>query len=204
MSEGWKGHECIGLCGLCRTHGKDSAARLLTELVLILPLLPVKPALGFGGFSTGGFGGFSIGGLAGFSIGKSPAGRAALQPFFLTHALPSGSSEDSFSRAVSRATWWSQLSTYTYINLLEGSSAGAGLLSCPCHQDRLLLRGGHETELNLFFGIVLFSTVLNKTKLGPGKLKAPFHFSFQLHMKIILGTARGSHKEQLEDGEMWE
>lgn len=105
-----------------------------------------------------------------------------------------------FSRAVSRAASWSQLSTYT--NLLEGSSAGAGLLSCPCHQTSCFSVVG--MRLSWIYFLVLFSTVLNKTKLGPGKLKAPFHFSFQLRMKIILRTARGSCKEQLEDGVMWE
>lgn len=68
----------------------------------------------------------------------------------------------------------------------------------------LLPRSSQEADLNLFFGGVLFSAALNKTKSGPGKLKVPFHFSFQLHMKIILRIAGGARKEQLEDGETWE
>lgn len=68
----------------------------------------------------------------------------------------------------------------------------------------LLLHCGQEADLNLFFGVVSFSTALNKTKAGPGKLKVPFHFSFQLHVKIILGIAGGAREEQLEDGERWE
>lgn len=59
-------------------------------------------------------------------------------------------------------------------------------------------------KLNLFFGIVLFSTALNETKSGAGKLKVLFHFSFQLHMKIIFRIVGGAWKEQLEDGETWE
>lgn len=33
-------------------------------------------------------------------------------------------------------------------------------------------------------------------------LKVPFHFSFQLRMKIILRIAGGARREQLEDGDM--
>lgn len=86
-------------------------------VLLLLPLLPVKPALGFGGFSM-------VGAL-----------QAELPPSRAPRGMPCHQGVQgtvSFSRAVSRAASWSQLSTYT--NLLEGSSAGAGLLSCPCHQ----------------------------------------------------------------------
>lgn len=80
----------------------------------------------------------------------------------------------------------------------------SGFALQPLTSDWRLLHGSQEADLNLFLGVVLFPALLNKTKPGPGKLKAPFHFSFQLHMKIIPGTARGAQKEQLEDGETWE
>lgn len=80
----------------------------------------------------------------------------------------------------------------------------SGFAPQPLPSGWQLLHGSQEADLNLFLGVVLFPTLLNKTKSGPGKLKAPFHFSFQLHMKIIPGTARGAQKEQLEDGETWE
>lgn len=65
----------------------------------------------------------------------------------------------------------------------------------------LLLLGSQEGDLHFFFGDVLFSSALNKTESGPGKLKVPFNFSFQLHMRIILRLAGGSRQEQLENGE---
>lgn len=65
----------------------------------------------------------------------------------------------------------------------------------------LLLHGSQEADLQFFFDDVLFSSALNETESGPGKLKVPFHFSFQLHMRIIFRLAGGSCKEQLENGE---
>lgn len=95
------------------------------------------------------------------------------------------------------------LAEYLYKSLGR-ERCGSGCALQPSPSVWLLLHASQEADLNLFFGGVLFSAALNKTESGPGKLKAPFHFSFQLHMKIILRIAGGTRKEQPEDGAAWE
>lgn len=168
-------------------------------MVLPLPLPPGERVLGFGGGLVDSSLEDGRGGLAGWMLqAERPSALRHAAWHVLCHQRGLGGSL--FSQS------WGESSLVVPAEYLYRSlgreRCWSGFALQPLPSVWLLLRGSQEAALNLFFGDVLFSTALNGTKSGPGKLKVPFHFSFQLRMKIILRIAGGARREQLEDGDM--
>jgi len=187
------------LCG-ARSRGSSAAAPNRAEMQAKVLLRPLPPRLGVLGLWWAHR--WRRGGLAGRLLQAerpSAPSRAARRILCRQRGLSGQLVIAELARG-----WFNGPSGVFTTNPLEGSAAGAGALSSPCRRSGRCSVVARKLSGIYILVAFLFSTALNKTTSGPGKLKVPFHFSFQSHMKIILGVAGGAREEQLEDGETWE